>query len=841
MSKFYSVIKLLSVIISLFYVLACGAVEIVKDGKTSLSIYHEKTAPSSVLSAAKELKYYLKQVSGTDIKITTKVPAGNYISLGYNELSRRAGFELDKIKSDGYAIIAKNTNIYIFGHDTKDGMVSTKCGFSKGTLFGVYTFIEKHLGVRWFMPGKDGEFYIPKPDVSVKEGVLIENPDFRWRRIPYLTKNRKLHGEMVNQWLLRQKINKEAYQMSLIHYHIWHRIFTSDVYKKHPEYFSMLSGKRMMPVGDRYKICTSNPGAIKFHAQAAIKFFDKHPSKKGYSLSPTDSAGYCQCPNCLAQDEAGADINGKLTRRILLFYNAVAKIVYKKYPDKYMCGYIYADYLYPPKDKSIKLSPNLFLVVASSLTYGYTYFRPEVQKKWDNIMRRWSSITKNIAYYDLPIHSSANNGAPLAPGIEQLKKMIPELKKFKIKALYIYGDAEWGHAGLYNYLLAKMMWNADLDIDKHLSEYYAKCYGSGASDIRKIYEIVDSSMKSYYMKNKASYTLTTDILKKVYVANLQKIESLYFAALHKNAKGGQKLRIEMLGDNLKIMYYLCKAYGLIKKGNTSKFNMTNEAFKAFSKKKQKAFYLPVFGDNNSSMIKKLKTVAVQPHKRPENYEKLKFYYLRDGVEIILQAQNDNVIEVDFNKVNIRGKMINYLIASSTGKKIASGIITKDEKIRFNGRNGEIYHMFIKTRSSSYNLKFSNVPYAFFAGKDKKHSRGLHFLGKTTPIYFYVGDKVKEFSIVMSSGSKPGSKTGGETASGKLYDPNGKLVEKLSTVQVTVDVKKIKNPVSGFWKYNISKAEKGFMDDVYVAIYGKGMSGFISPDSKKLLSVNVENN
>jgi Domain of unknown function (DUF4838) len=838
MLKFNSMIKLSFVSLFCCYSLSCTALDMVKDGKTSLVIYQENTAPSSVLLASKELKIYIKKVSGSNIKIVNSIPSGNYISLGYNKLSRQAGLKLDKIKADGYTIAAKDGNIYIFGHDTKDGAVSTKCGFSKGTLFGVYTFIEKHLGVRWFMPGGNGEYYTPKSNITVEDSVLIENPDFRWRRIPYLTKDRKLHGKIVNQWLLRQKINKQAYQMSLIHYHIWQRIFTNDVYKKHPEYFSMLNGKRMVPIGDRYKICTSNPGAIKFHAQAAIKFFDKNSSKKGYSLSPTDSAGYCQCSNCLAQDEPGADTDGRLTRRILLFYNAVAKIVYKKYPNKYMCGYIYADYLYPPKDKSIKLSPNLFLVVASSLTYGYTYFRPEVQKKWDHIMRSWSSMTQNIAYYDLPIHSSPNNGAPLAPGIEQLKKMLPKLKKFKVKALYIYGDSEWGHAGLYNYLLAKMTWNANLDVDKHLNEYYAKCYGQGAPEIRKLYELIDSSMKSYYLKNKASYTLTTDILRKVYVANLQKIESLYFAALNKDVKGTQKQRIEMLGDNLKVMYYLCKAYGLVSKDNVSKLNMSDKAFKAFSKSKQKEFYLPAVG-NSESIVKKLRKVSVQPHKKAKNHEKLKRYYLRDGVEVILQAQNDNVITIDFSRVKVRGNMINYLIANSTGKKIVSGVIAKSEKISFNGRNGEIYHMFIKTRSSSYALKFSNVPYAFFAGKDKKHSRGLHFLGKTTPLYFYVGDNVKEFSLIMSSASKPGSKNGGETADGKLYDPNGKLVEKLSTVQVTVDMKKIKNPISGFWKYDISKGEKGFLDDVYISIYGKGMSGFVSPDPKKLLSVNIE--
>ena len=838
MQKFHKMVRYLTLISVCFYSISCIAVDLVKDGKTFMVIYHEKTVPASVLSATEELKNYIRKISGADINVVTSIPNRNYISLGYNKLARQAGLKLDKVKADGYAIAAKNGNIYIFGHDTKNGTVSTRCGFSKGTLFGVYTFIEKYLGVRWFMPGKEGEYYVPKSNIVVKDNMLIENPSFRWRYIPYLAKDGKLHGQMVEQWLLRQKINRQAYQTSLVHYHIWQRIFTSAVYRTHPEYFAMLNGKRMMPVGDRYKICTSNPGAIKLHAQAAIKFFDRNPLKKGYSLSPTDSAGYCQCPNCMAQDEPGADADGKFTRRILLYYNAVAKIVYKKYPDKYLCGYIYADYLYPPRDKSIKPAPNLFLVVASSLTYGYTYFRPEVQEKWDYIMRSWSSITENIAYYDLPIHSSPNNGAPLAPGIEQLKKMLPELKKFKVKALYIYGDPEWGHAVLYNYLLAKMMWNAGLDVDKHLSEYYAKCYGAGALEIRALYELIDSSMKSYYLKNIASYTLTTDILNKVYVANLKKIESLYFSALDKNIKGTQRRRLEMFGDNLKVMYYLCKAYGLVSKDNVSRLDMTEKAFKAFSKEKQNEFYLPALGGSDK-IVKELRNVAVRPHKKPGNAEKVKKYYLRDGVEIILQAINDNVIKVAFSRVTIRGNMINYSVVNSTGQKIVSGVIAKDKEISFNGRNGEIYHMFIKTRSSSYALNFSNVPYAFFAGKDKQQSCGLHFLGKTTPLYFYVGSNVEEFSLVMSSASNPGSENGGETAKGELYDPTGKLVEKFSTVAVTVDVKKIKNPMSGFWKYSIRKAEKGVLDDVFISISGKGMSGFVSPDPTKLLSVNLE--
>jgi Domain of unknown function (DUF4838) len=840
MSKISVIFKAVVLTVCCYCGVNSNAAVLVQDGKTALTIYHAKGAPSTVQDAAGELQFYLKKVSGADILITTKIPVGKFISLGDNQLSRQAGLTMDKVKADGYLIAVKNDNIYILGRDTKNGQVSTECGFSKGTLFGTYSFIEKYLGVRWFMPGSDGEYYKSQPTIAIKTSVLTENPDFRWRNIPYLIKNRKLDSALVNQWLLRQKINLQAYRMSLIHYHIWQYLFTDKVYKQHPEYFAQLGGRRMAPLGDRYKICTSSPGAIKLHAEAAIKFFDKNPQKKGYSLSPTDSAGYCQCVKCKAQDEVGVPKNGKLTRRILLFYNAVAKIVYKKYPDKFMCGYIYANYLYPPKDKSIKISPNLFLVVASSLTYGYTFFRPEVQQEWDKIMRSWCSMTKNIAYYDLPIHSSDNNGAPLAPGIESLSKMLPALKKFQVKALYIYGDPEWGHAVVYNYLLAKMMWNAELNVNQQLADFYGKCYGAGGADIRKLYELIDATMKAYYLKNRnASYTLNTDILKQVYAANLKPLETFYFAALGKVKAPGAQRRIEMLGDNLKVMYYYCRSFGLINKTDKSRFAMTDTAFKAFVKANKNAFYLPKIGSNDSVPVKDLRTVAVKPLNAGKNAEKTTLFYLRDGAEIMMQAQNDNVIKVDFNRVKVRGKMINYLVVNSTGKKIISGTVAKDTKIRFNGSNGEVYQMFIKTHSTSYNIKISDIPYAVFAGKGKKHSRGLHFLGKTTPIYFYVGNNVKEFTLTMSSGSKPASKSGGETANGELYDPKGELVKNFSTVPVTVDSQTIKNPLPGIWKYKMSKAKKGYFDDIYVQLTGPGMSGFISLDPQKILSVSAE--
>ena len=81
---------------------------LVKNGKTSFTIYHERTAASTAKDAAKELQTYIKKVTGANIQISTKVPREPYISLGENKLSAKAGLNLSKVKADGYIISIKN-------------------------------------------------------------------------------------------------------------------------------------------------------------------------------------------------------------------------------------------------------------------------------------------------------------------------------------------------------------------------------------------------------------------------------------------------------------------------------------------------------------------------------------------------------------------------------------------------------------------------------------------------------------------------------------------------------------------------------------------------------------
>lgn len=67
------------------------------------------------------------------------------IYLGAAARNRLTGTDWSKLGRDGFVLQSRPAGILIAGAE------------DLGALFGAYQFLEKHLGVRWFMPGGLGE------------------------------------------------------------------------------------------------------------------------------------------------------------------------------------------------------------------------------------------------------------------------------------------------------------------------------------------------------------------------------------------------------------------------------------------------------------------------------------------------------------------------------------------------------------------------------------------------------------------------------------------------------------------------------------------------------------
>ncbi len=155
---------------------------LVSRGHSDYSIYFATNAPPSVKIAADELQTHLKLTTGLTLPITN-TPGHPMIALGNNPAASAAGIQTEALPYETVRIVTKNGNLYLLGRDLPNDGVTIHGGHSFGTLYAVYEFIERVLGVRWLLPGERGA-YIPSLGKEFKLGQLdiTYTPPFSFRQ-----------------------------------------------------------------------------------------------------------------------------------------------------------------------------------------------------------------------------------------------------------------------------------------------------------------------------------------------------------------------------------------------------------------------------------------------------------------------------------------------------------------------------------------------------------------------------------------------------------------------------------------------------------------------------------
>ncbi len=143
--------------------------------------------------AASELKKILGQSLCPSIPIVNKINKSKVsIIIGDNALSQKAGISLAGVPRDGYVIKPIGKQIYIVGKDDPkaDPQRVLKSGYwallhERGTLFGVYDFLERFDGVRFYFPGKLGTIVPEHKALAIPEINIIDCPGYTVRKTSY--------------------------------------------------------------------------------------------------------------------------------------------------------------------------------------------------------------------------------------------------------------------------------------------------------------------------------------------------------------------------------------------------------------------------------------------------------------------------------------------------------------------------------------------------------------------------------------------------------------------------------------------------------------------------------
>ena len=440
------------------------------------SIVVDPAAGESVQMAATELQAWIQEVSGATLPIVglNEGVVGKRLIVGSNNVSAQLlpDMQTPAESDDGVNWCSVGGDILLWG------------GAKRGTLYSVYSFLEEELGCRW---------YTSKVSVAPKRDRYAfskldhhETPSLQGRNTFYydVLMNPLFSGRIRNNSEPLVGRDGQAIPFSTerfwaVHTFMW--VVPPSVYfDEHPEYFSLIKGKRV----PNEQLCLSNPDVLRITIESMRKAMQENPDNQIYSLTQNDNLNYCECPEC----QAIADQYGGQSGLMIWFVNQVADALKDEFPDKYIGTFAYQYTRHAPK--GIKPRENVVIRLCSiECCLMHAYDECEQNKAFLQDLRDWSAIAPHLHIWD---YTTAFTQYSLpVPNIMTAKSHIQDFVTNNALGMMEQGDYQTVCCELKElkaYLLAKLMWNCEADVDAIIQDFTEGYYGPAGQYIREYIE-----------------------------------------------------------------------------------------------------------------------------------------------------------------------------------------------------------------------------------------------------------------------------------------------------------------------------------------------------------------
>lgn len=457
---------------------AATPLELTRHGQSTYSIAISREASPSEKRGSEELQRFIEEMSGAHLPIVTDddKARGNLVVVGKSDYLDSLGLQIpfSSLGTEGFALKTVGKHLVIAG------------GRQRGTMYGVYTFLEK-LGCRWFAVGVSR---IPKlATITVPPLDEIQKPAFEYRE-PYFSE------AMDRDWAARNKMNGDHLPLDAstggkIQYHPFVHSFYSLVppgkyFKDHPEYFSFVEGRRR---GEAAQLCLTNPEVARIATEQVFTWLQQHPEATIVSVSQNDYWGWCECENCLRveQEEGGAH-----SGPVLRFVNAVAGEVAKKYPDKLIDTLAYSYTEAPPT--KVRPLPNVRIRMCP---IGACQAHPYEKCRYDTYimdhLRAWRKVTDGNLYI-WHYNTDFSHFLRPFPDFAELAADIPMYRRHGVVGLFMQGGVSTGggaeNGALRSYVMARLLWDTNANVRRDIEEFHHAFYGKAAPAMLAYFDLL---------------------------------------------------------------------------------------------------------------------------------------------------------------------------------------------------------------------------------------------------------------------------------------------------------------------------------------------------------------
>jgi len=471
-------------------------------GRSSYVIVVDADAPASERYAAQELRDWLREVSGAELPIVASIDSGcpdHRLIVGYNELTARLVpvAERPDDRDDSFTWQNVGGDILFWG------------GAKRGTLYAVYSFLEEEMGCRWYSAtvsvapkrkawsfhakwkGLPSRFYWHEtPGIQIRDNCVWDArtiPAFSARlRNNFVRLPKPTEGVDLNQrWGPTLEGTAEGYWG--VHA-MGSFISPKEYFDSHPEYFSLRDGKRQ---NGYTQLCLSNPDVLRICTEKVREVMRREPDYLIYSMEQNDDMLPCQCDACQAIVQQYGGESGIM----VWFVNQVADAIKDEFPDKFIGTFAYQYTRHAPT--GIVPRENVVIRLCSiecCLLHGYD--ECEQNREFLRDLEAWGKIAPHLYIWDY-VTDFALYCLPVA-NWRTMQSHIQDFRDNHAIGILEEGDYQTPTCELRElrtWLLSKLMWNPDADVEYLIRDFTDGYYGAAGRYIRDYLALEDSILR----------------------------------------------------------------------------------------------------------------------------------------------------------------------------------------------------------------------------------------------------------------------------------------------------------------------------------------------------------
>ena len=430
--------------------------------------------------AAEELRDALAEATGRRPEIAAAAPAGGpAVAIG-----KAAGVKTEGLGDEDFTI------------RVADGRVEIAGGSPRGTLYGVYAFLEDDYGVRYLAADAVS---VPKVDPAreLAAGERTFRPRFAWRYSYYRANmdHPELAARLRNNAVVKTPELGGGTSWSLVSHSVDNWIPVAKLGATHPEFFSLVDGRRRAFMKDDHfeqggtQPCFTNPEVRRrIIAGVLARLEEKNQTDGVVSISQNDNQQYCRCPECAAIDEREGSHMGSL----LALLNEAGEAVARVRPGVCVGTLAYQHTRKPPK--TMRPGPNVAIQLCSiEACQVHPLNDPscEGNRAFCSDLDGWCKISDKVYVWNYNVNFASYN-LP-CPNVEIIGPNVKYLASNGVRGVFMQAAGDGRNTelcDLRNHLISRLLWDPSLDDRKIVDEFVSRYYGAAADDVKAYLRLI---------------------------------------------------------------------------------------------------------------------------------------------------------------------------------------------------------------------------------------------------------------------------------------------------------------------------------------------------------------